>query len=158
MTAMWLTQKGLCKFGWVWSSLNSPDREKCRKECFGKCRPQKGCRGNCLKSVGVRVEGVTPSYRGFSPSCQVISGRQTGLTYCGVQKWLPIRFYYLRDVFRNCFTGLGRLGKIDRDSGVSTENERRQPALRGMPRITGLTPVRLIYCIKLQDRAFFRNN
>ena len=28
----------------------SPDHEKCRKECFGECRPQTGCRGNCRKS------------------------------------------------------------------------------------------------------------
>ena len=31
--------------------------------------------------------------------------------------------YDLRDVYRNCFTGLGRLGNICRNSGVSSESE-----------------------------------
>ena len=31
--------------------------------------------------------------------------------YCGVQKWLRIRFYYLREIYRSYFTGLGRLGR-----------------------------------------------
>ena len=53
------------------------------------------------------------------------------------------------------FTGLGRLGSIYRNSGVSTESERWQPALRGTPRITGLAPVQIIYRKKLQDRALF---
>ena len=76
-----------------------------------------------------------------------------GVAYCGVQKWLRIRFYYLRDIFRNCFTGLGQLGNIYRNSGVSTESKRWQPALRGTSRITGLAPVRIICHKKLQDRA-----
>ena len=29
----------------------SPDEEKCRKECFGKCRFETGCRGKCRKSA-----------------------------------------------------------------------------------------------------------
>ena len=29
----------------------SPGREKCRDDCFGKCWPQTGCRGNCRKEV-----------------------------------------------------------------------------------------------------------
>ena len=76
------------------------------------------------------------------------------MNYCGVQKWLRFSFYYLRDIYRNCFTGLGRLGNIYRNSGRSTESERWQPALRGTPRITGLALVRIIYRRKLQDRAF----
>ena len=44
-------------------------------------------------------------------------------------------------------------GYIYRNSGVSTESERWQPALRGTPRITGLAPVRIIYRKQLQDRA-----
>ena len=64
--------------------------------------------------------------------------------YRGVQKWSRIGFYYLRDIYRNFFTGLGRLGNIYRNSGISTESERWQPALRGTPRITGLAPARII--------------
>ena len=74
---------------------------------------------------------------------------------CGVQKWLRIRFYCLRDIYRNHFAGLCRLGNICRNSGVSTESKRWQPALGGMPRITVLAPVRIIYCKNLQDRALF---
>ena len=32
-------------------------------------------------------------------------------------------FYYLRNIYRNNFTGLGRLGNIYRNSGVSMESE-----------------------------------
>ena len=42
---------------------------------------------------------------------------------------------------------------ICRNSGVSTESERSQPALRGTHRITGLAPVRIIYRNILQDCA-----
>ena len=34
------------------------------------------------------------------------------IKHCGVQKWLRVRFCYLRDMYRNYFTGLGRLGNI----------------------------------------------
>ena len=74
-----------------------------------------------------------------------ILGRFVSCSYCGVQKWLRIRFYYLRDIYHGNFAGLGQLGNICRNSGVSTESERWQPALRGTPSITGLAPVRIIY-------------
>ena len=44
--------------------------------------------------------------------------------YCGAENLLHIRVYYLRDMYCNCFTGLGRLGNIYLYSGVSTESER----------------------------------
>ena len=44
-----------------------PDQEKCRKECFGKCRPKTGCRGKCRKSASglsvlVSTEARTPKH------------------------------------------------------------------------------------------------
>ena len=83
--------------------------------------------------------------------CSAISNN-VAQSYCGVQKWLRIWFYYLRDIYRNYFTGLGRLGNICRNSGVSTESERWQPALRGT---LDWALVRIIYRKKLQDRALF---
>ena len=73
-------------------------------------------------------------------------------------KWLRIRFYYFRDIYRNYFTGLGRLGNIYRNSGVSTGSERWQPAVRGTPRITGLAPVPIIYRKKITGQGPLRNN
>ena len=70
-------------------------------------------------------------------------------------KIIPYRVLLFLNYLPYFFPGLGRLGNIYRNSRESTENEGWQSALRGTPRITGLTPVRMIYCKKLQDRAFF---
>ena len=78
------------------------------------------------------------------------------LTCCGVQKWLRFRFYYLRDIYRNYFTGLDQLGSLcavipgyPRRANGDTQRLEARPELQDWLRLEVFTVK------KLQDRALF---
>ena len=62
--------KVLCAFsydpGGPLKKCRSPDLEKCRKKCFGKCQPETGCRGKCRKKCSGSRASVK-LYRGAGP-------------------------------------------------------------------------------------------
>ena len=72
----------------------------------------------------------------------------------GVQNDYVLGFLFAR-YLRNCFTGLGWLGNICRNSGVRTE---RQPALRGTPRNCRIGSGSSYHCKNYRPGPFSQKN